>query len=285
MVDIRTVKIHRLIIGVICMVALAAAPLVVKAVDYGGGSVQGYSADRTIDYGTIVELADREQRKVKIATQSELKNMFGVVVDPQLLPVRLSSGDLENETYVAVSGTYTVLVSTQGGAIAAGDYITLSSLNGIGMKAGTEEASVLGRAVIGFDDASVSRGEAEVQDVDGNRIQTVKLGSIPVTIEIQSNPNEKSTKADVPEFLERIGQAIAEKEVSAIRIYISMAITAISLITALVVLYVGVRGSVISIGRNPMSKRSIFRALLEIILTSALILVIGLFAVYLLLRL
>ena len=87
------------------------------------------------------------------------------------------------------------------------------------------------------------------------------------------------------EALERIGQAIAEKEVSAVRIYISLAITAISLITALVVLYTGVRGSIISIGRNPMSKRSILRALLQIILTSFLILVIGLFAVYLLLRL
>src|SRR5690606_15115252 len=102
---------------------------------------------------------------------------------------------------------------------------------------------------------------------------------------IQRNPNEKSTKARVPEALERIGQAIAEKEVSAVRIYISLAITAISLITALVVLYTGVRGSIISIGRNPMSKRSILRALLQIILTSFLILVIGLFAVYLLLRL
>ncbi len=280
------VKKSRLIISVICAAAITVATITtVMAVDYGGGSVQGYAATQPIDHGTIVELADRELRQVKIASQAELGNMFGVVVDPQQLPVRLSNEGLENETYVAVSGTYNVLVSTQGGAISAGDYITLSSLNGIGMKAGTEEASVFGRAVAAFDDGSVSRGTAQVQDVDGNVISTVKLGSIAVTIDIQRNPNEKSTKADVPEFLERVGQAIAEKEVSAIRIYISMGITAVSLITALVVLYIGVRSSVISIGRNPMSKKSIFRALMEIILTSALILVIGLFAVYLLLRL
>lgn len=59
----------------------------------------------------------------------------------------------------------------------------------------------------------------------------------------------------------------------------------VSLIAAIAVIYAGVRNSVISIGRNPMTKKSIFRALMEIILTSLLILIIGLFAVYLLLRL
>lgn len=266
-----------MLLGVVSQTALA--------VDAGSGSVQGYAAERPVDHGSIVELADREKRIVKVASQAELGNMFGVAVDPQVLSVRLSSEGLENEVYVAVAGTYDVIVSTQGGDISPGDYITLSSINGIGMKAGTEEASVFGRAVAGFNSQSTIRGSVPIQDVDGNTIQTVKLGSIPVTIEIQSNPNEKSTKARVPEALERIGQAIAEREVSAIRIYISLAITAVSLITALVVLYTGVRSSVISIGRNPMSKRSILRALLQIILTSFLILIIGLFAVYLLLRL
>ena len=279
-------KITQFIIGgTLAVIFAILTTLTVSAAGYGGGSVQGYSAEQPIDYGTIVELANRDLHQVKAASQAQLKNMFGVVVDPQQLPFRISSENLKNETHVAVNGTYNVLVSTQNGSINPGDYITLSSVNGVGMKAGTEEASVLGRAVAEFNDQSVSRGSVEIKDVGGNKINTVKLGSIAITIEIQSNPNEKSTKANVPDVLERVGQAIAEKEVSAIRIYISMAITAICLITALVVLYVGVRSSVISIGRNPMSKRSIFRALLEVILTSALILVIGLFAVYLLLRL
>lgn len=276
----------QLIIGAIVVaVATLGLTTVSRAVDTGTGSVQGYSAEQSIDHGTIVELADRDARRVKVASQANLKNMFGVVVDPQQLPIRLSNEGLENEVYVAVSGTYNVLVSTQGGKVSAGDYITLSSIKGIGMKAGTDEPSVFGRAVSGFDGKSMTRGSVDIQDAKGNKLQTVQLGSVPVTIEIQRNPNEKSTKARVPDVLERIGQAIAEREVSAIRIYISLAIAAISLVTALVVLYTGVRSSIISIGRNPMSKRSIFRALLQIILTSFLILVIGLFAVYLLLRL
>lgn len=267
------------------VIAATVFVLPVLAADYGGGSVQGYAADAPLDNGTIVQLTGKDSNRVKIATQSELQNMFGVVVDRNQLTVRLSSGELQNETFVAASGTYNTLVSTQGGAIAAGDYVTLSSVNGIAMKAGTEEKTVYGRAGAAFDGKGVTLGTTTLKDTTGKTNKTVTLGMIPVTIDIRSNPNDKSTKVNVPDVLERIGQAIAEKEVSPIRIYLSMAITVVSLIAAIAVLYSGVRSGVISIGRNPMSKKSIFRALLEIILTSVLILIIGLFAVYLLLKL
>lgn len=280
------VSLPRIILGFVTpglLIVAAASPAF--AVAYGGGGVQGYAADAPLDTGTIVQLTDKDSNRVKVATQSEQQNMFGVTVDRNQLSVTLSSEGLQNQTYVAVSGTYNVLVSTQGGAIAPNDYVALSSVNGIAMKAGTEEKTVFGRAAAGFDGKGVTLGKTTLKDTGGNENKEVFIGMIPVTIDIKSNPNEKSTKVQVPEVLERIGQAIAEKEVSPIRVYISMAITAISLVAAIAVLYSGVRSGVISIGRNPMSKKSIFRALLEVILTSLLILIIGLFAVYLLLRL
>jgi len=280
------VNYSRFILGLTAVVVAAmTAVFPVFAAGTAPGSVQGYAADAPIDNGTIVQLTGKDANRVKIATKKELQNMFGVTVDRNVLPVTLSSGSLQNETFVAVSGTYNVLVSTEGGPIAVNDYVTLSSVNGIAMKAGTEEETVFGRAVKPFDGKGVTLGTTPIKDTTGKTAQTVKIGSVLVTIDIKSNPNEKSTKSDLPEFLQRLGQAIAEKEVSPIRIYLSMAITAVSLVAAIAVLYSGVRSGVISIGRNPMSKKSIFRALLEIILTSILILIIGLFAVYLLLRL
>ena len=280
-------KITKVIVGaVVGLMLLAFAGATAYAVGVGGGNVQGYAAETKIDNGTIVQLTSKDAQKVKVAKQKELQNMFGVTVDRGLLPITISSDkEVSNEVYVAASGTYNVLVSNQAGDVSSGDYITLSALDGVGMKAGTEEKTVFGRANAGFNDSSASLGSVTLKDVNGNDTKTVRIGAVPVTINIQSNPNTKSTKADVPEFLERIGQAIAEKEVSAIRIYISLGIVAVTVITAFIIMYSGVRNSVISIGRNPMSKKSVFRALLEIILTSILILIIGLFAVYLLLRL
>lgn len=281
----QQVRMSRIIFGLAVIVGLASVATLPALAANTGGGVQGYAADKQFDNGTIVQLTGKDSNRVKVATQSELQNMFGVTVDRNQLPVRLSSGELENETYVAVSGTYNTLVSTQGGAIAAGDYVTLSSVDGVAMKAGTEEKTVYGRAAIAFDGKGVTVGTTTLKDTTGKPNKTVALGSIPVAIDIKSNPNDKSTKVQVPEVLERIGQAIAEKEVSPIRIYLSMAITIISLIAAIAVLYSGIRSGVISIGRNPMTRKSIFRALFEVILTSVLILIIGLFAVYLLLKL
>lgn len=265
------------------VVILGAAS--VFGLDYGGGSVQGYATATPLDNGTIVQLTGKDAKQVKVSTKAELQNMFGVVVDRQQLPVTISNGDLDNETFVAASGTYNVLVSTEGGTISSGDYVTLSSVNGVAMKAGTEEATVFGRSNASFDGKSSTLGTSTLKEKNGKSNKTVAIGVIPVTIDIKKNPNEKSTTANLPDVLQRVGVAIAEKEVSPIRIYLSLAITAISLIAAIAVLYSGVRSGVISIGRNPMSKKSIFRALLEVILTSAMILIIGLFAVYLLLKL
>lgn len=244
-----------------------------------------YASGTPLQSGTIVQLTGNEAERVKLVAQSEMEKMFGVVVDRSQLAFTLTGQSLENEVYVAASGTYNVLVSTQGGDIAIGDYLTLSSVSGVAMKAGTEEKTVLGRANKAFNDKSSALEKTTLKDTNGKANQEVSIGMVPVTIDVKNNPNDKSTKTQLPDFLERIGQEIAQKEVSPLRMYLSLGITAVSLIMAISVLYAGIRNAVISIGRNPMSKKSIFRALTEVILTSFLILVIGLFAVYLLLKL
>jgi len=252
----------------------------------GGGSVQGYAADKVLQDGTIVQLAG-SATKVAPASSKNLSEMYGAVVDPHQLSLTIADNSLANEAYVATSGTYNVLVSTQGGPIKQGDYVTMSAVDGVAMKAGNyqDQKTVFGRAAGNFDGKSNSIGSTTLKDTDGQTDQTVALGMIPVAINIQRNPNDKSTKANLPPALQRIGQAIADKPVGPLRIYLSIGITGLSIIVALVTLYAGIRNALIAIGRNPLSKKSIFRGLLEIILTGFLILIIGLFAVYLLLKL
>jgi len=280
------VKISRIILILALVVGIAAATVSpVFAVNNGGGSVQGYAAETPLDYGTIVQLTEKDSSTVKIATEDSLDKMFGVTVDRAQLLLATSDESLKNEVFVAVSGTFNVLVSNQAGPIAVGEYLTMSSVNGVLMKAGTDEKTVFGRATQAFDGKGITLGTTTLKDTDGKENQKVAIGSIPVTVDIKHNPNDKTTKVNVPDFLERVGLAVAEKEVSPIRIYLSIGIMALSIIAAIAMIYAGVRNSVISIGRNPMSRKSIFKALLQVILTGLLILIIGLFAVYLLLRL
>lgn len=279
-------------IGIGLAIAVTVALFVVQSASAvtSGGSVQSYAAETPLSAGTIVQLAGKDANQVTVAKQSQLENMFGVVVDRSQISFRLTNDAIQNETYVAASGAYNTLVSTQNGPINKGDFVTLSAIDGVAMKAGTrdQQKTVFGRAQATYDGKGIVLSTAVLKDTNGKDTKTVQIGSIPVTVDIKTNPNEKekiSTKANLPEQLQRVGEQIAEKEVSPVRIYLSIAITVISLIATIVVLYSGIRSGVISIGRNPMSRKSIFRALLEVILTSLLIVIVGLFAVYLLLKL
>jgi len=249
--------------------------------------VQGYAADTSLQVGTVVQLTGGGTTKVAAATSKNLGGMYGVVVDPHELSLSVSNSALANEASVATSGTYKALVSTQNGSIKQGDYVTMSAIDGVVMKAGTyeDQHTVFGRAAGSFDGKNNSLGNATLKDTTGATNQTVAIGLVPVAISIQRNPNQKSTKTNLPPVLQKLGQAIADKPIGPLRMYLSIGITGLSIIVAITTLYSGVRNSIISIGRNPLSKKSIFRGLLEIILTSFLILIIGLFAVYLLLKL
>lgn len=281
----QTVVMVRSILGIIATLIVAAFTVAPTfAVDYGAGNVQEYGAAAPINNGTIVQLDKTTATNVDVATSKNIQNMFGVTIDPGQLLVT-TNNTLPNEVYVAVSGTYDVLVSTEGGTIAKGDYITISSVDGVGMKADNEVSTVFGRAEGSFNGQGAVLGTMQLKTTAGVSKGTTNIGEIPVAIDVQHNPTIKTVKQNIPQLLQKIGIQIADHPVSMIRIYLSLAISVASIIVVIVILYSGVRSGVISIGRNPMSKKSIFRALIQIIITSILILVIGFFAVYLLLKL
>jgi hypothetical protein len=273
-----------LILGV-GVTAAAGSPTTSTNPNTTSTGIQGFGAAAPIQIGTIVQLSGNSASQVSAASYDKLEQMYGVTVDPQSLSLTVSTSGVTNETYVATAGKYPVLVSTQNGPIKQNDFITLSNIDGVGMKAGTDEKIVLGRAGAAFDGKSNGIGNVGLKDTKGQSAKSVTLGIIPVVIDIKHNPNQKSTKANVPNWLQRIGEAVAEKPVGPFRIYLSIFITGVSIVAACVILYGGVRNSIISIGRNPLSKKSIFRGLLEIVLTSIIVLIVGLFAVYLLLKL
>jgi len=242
-----------------------------------------YAADSQLRPGTVVQPSSEDTGKVLPATQDKTQAAFGVVVRNDA-PISITTSGDSKQVYVATSGRQNIMVTNENGEIQSGDYLTVSALSGTLMKASDQEL-VFARALEHFDGKSNLIGTTTLKDTAGNPYKEIGISTISATIEIMKNPYEVSTKADLPEQLQRLGQAIAEKEVSPLRIYMSLAIVTISIIVALATLYVGVRSSIISIGRNPLSKKSILRSLLEVILTAILVLIIGMFAVYLLLRL
>lgn len=247
---------------------------------------QGYLSDTSIQQGIIVRLKAGDATKVVPVSQTNETDILGVVVSPSDAPVSLTTNANQDQVYVASYGQYDVLVSTQNGVIQAGDTIAISSLDGVGMKADTGREAILGKAVQSFDGKSATQSTAVLKDSSGHET-TVAIGRIAVNINVAHNPAYKATDttvAGVPSFLSKAAQVVTDKPVSAMRIYASLVVLALAVVIAGILLYSGVRNGMTSIGRNPLAKKSIMRSLLQVVIISLIVFIIGLIAVYLLLK-
>lgn len=264
-------------VGLVFLTILSLAhPLAAQTV------TQGYASDDNLQRGMLVSLKDGDPTKVEPADDGNAKRLHGLVVNPNDAPVTLSNEAQKN--FVATVGRYEGLVSDQNGSVKAGDYITVSKVRGIGMRVDTKSENVIGKALEDFDGKSNVLSTTDLKD-NGGVTQKVNIGRIMLDIGIGANPLAKPEEVNLPGFLKKATEAIAQKTVSPLRVYISLAILAASVAIAGSMLYAGVRSSMISIGRNPLSKQSITKSLMQVILTSFIVFIIGIFGVYLLLKL
>lgn len=254
----------------------SAAPVAAQAV------AQAYMADGPLQRGMIVQFTSNAHTQVKALPYGAFSQMAGVVVAANDSPVTLSAATGSRQVYVATAGRYDVLVSDQGGHINGGDYITISSLDGVGMKADTRQPIILGKAAGSFDGTSAIT-TATLKNNQG-RLVTVRLGLVPVDVNITRNPHYDGGSF-APSILRDTSASIAGKPVSTVRIYAALAVLLISFIVAGSILYAGVRTSLAAIGRNPLARRSVMRSLFGVIVTSVIILILGTGTVYLLLKL
>lgn len=243
---------------------------------------QGYASDEPLERGMLVSLRDGDGSRIDPAEFANALRLHGVVVNPNDAPVTLSAES--QKTFVATVGRYDVLVSNEKGNIKQGDYIGVSSIKGIGTKVDDKSSMVIGKALADFDGKSGSLSSTDLKD-NGGITTKVGIARIAVDIGIGANPLAKPEDVNLPGFLKKASESIANKRVSTVRVYLSLAILMASVAIAGSMLYAGVRSSMISIGRNPLSKQSIIRSLMQIIVTSFIVFILGIFGVYLLLRL
>lgn len=237
---------------------------------------QGYGAEGVLQRGMLVSIKEDDATKVEAATVEISDKLHGVIVDANDAPVTLSEEG--QKVFVATAGKYEVLVSNQNGIIRPGEYVTVSSIAGIGMRVDTRQPYVIGKALEEFDGQTDIVSTAEL---DGH---TIQIGRVSVDIQVARNPLQKSSN-NLPEFLRKAAEDIAGKPVNASSIYVSMVIFILTSLVAANLMYSGVRNGIISVGRNPLSKKSIIRSMMQVVIVGITIFISGIFGVYLLLRL
>jgi hypothetical protein len=272
--DIRT---RRYIAAVLWGACVAAYVLLPSSASATGALAQSFSTtDSTIVAGTLVNLKTGSSDTVEKATEAHLQQLVGVVADQPLITL----GTGTQQTQVVVSGLATTIVSDINGDIKAGDKITASPLQGVGMKA-ISSTEVLGTAETSLSDSQTTT--QKLTDKTG-KATNVKIGIIEVLVNVTYYiAPQKSTNAIIPTFLLNVGTSVAGKNVSPIRVLVAFLSLLAGFIIAGLMLPTGIRSGMISIGRNPLAQGVLRRSLLDVLVTSVGLLLITAAAFYLIL--
>jgi hypothetical protein len=235
-----------------------------------------YSTAKPIKDGSIVSISTQKRNYVEAANTGNGTRLIGVT---------LKSGDSilafdpdSAKVQVATSGTVNTLVSDINGDIKVGDQISVSPFNGIGMK------SELGTYVIGvaqtpFNSKSEGATTSKVKDRTGEQ-KDVSIGYVRLSIVVGEVVNSNGKQ---PNGLQKLVKTLSGRTISTWRIIVSMAIGLITAIAIITLIYASIYGGIISIGRNPLAKSIIFRALSSVLSMSILVALIGGALIYLLL--
>lgn len=265
------------VLSLVCLIWLSISfPLQAQTV------TESFNSDELLQRGMIVAVDKDDGQKIMAATKDTAKQTYGILVSANDTPVTLSEEG--QQYYVATVGRFDVLLSNQNGNISKGDYIAISAIPGIGMKAGDSDPIIVGRALVDVDAKKDIVSVVKLKDTAGKEFE-VSIARIQVQINVARNPLLKSTEAELPDALKKVTDSIAGKQTSALRGYVAIVVFILSAMAAGTLMYGGVRSAITSVGRNPLSKKSIINSMIKVVASGLIIFISGLFGVYLILKL
>lgn len=252
----------------VCLIAGA-----VSAISY---AVERSTSDgKLLPSGTIVVASDNDT--VRPARQHEGQYVFGAVA-------ALKSGSLSpGMVGVASSGVVSLLVSNIGGDIKMGDRITISSIEGVGMKAVTS-GWMIGIAQRDFATVPREAIHEQVTTSEGEK-KTVAVKEVPVLLAVSYyNPGDGKNGSGLTGSVQTMLETAAGHPVSAERALLAMIIFSIAMILLVALVYSAVKNSLVSIGRNPLAQNKIIAGLVRVLATAVGVIIVTLGVIYIIVQ-
>lgn len=265
-------RILALVVGVATLLIVLFAGTAALAQSFAKGYI---TEDRDLRPGMLVALSNSstaDKPKVERATQETTDKLIGITTDPEENLVALGSG--EQEAYVQTSGTVKAFVSNVSGDIKKGDSLTMSPIKGVLMHAAADTGS-LGEAL---EDFNTSTAESQTITADGNE-RTVQVGKITISLAnslVAEKPNQPEEKTQ----LELFARSVIGKDIGLIQVLAALAIFLTVVVAEGAIIYGAISSSIISLGRNPFSKRIIQTELFRILGLVIIVMLVGVAAIY-----
>lgn len=242
------------------------------------GISQGYSTtDQDLRQNMIAALSTEstaENPLVERASGTNRSNAIGVVttIDANLLTLTNSAA----KVHIATSGEALTYVTDLNGAIKKGDFIAVSPITGVGMKASDSDIYVIGIALEDFN--SETAESQQVSTTQGSE-RTVLINRVKLNVE-PKELSQAAAKANSTPFLLLFGQSVTGKSVSQTQVLVAMTLFLLLLIVEGSIIYGAIHSTIVSIGRNPLARTALYRQLLQVSWLSLLVLMFGAGSIY-----
>jgi len=237
---------------------------------------QFQAKDSGITAASLVSIVQNTSNTVELSKAQQGDHLAGVVSNESLIQLSDSGSGVQ----VVTSGLTMALVTDLNGDVMAGDKITVSPIEGVGMRA-TEPATIVGTAQT--DLVSAQAETRTIKDSAGKDVR-VRIGLVQVQVGVAFyTPDTAKDSSIVPTFLQELANKVGGRDVSPVRVLVAMLILLLLFLSVTVLLYSSIRSSIISIGRNPLSQSAVRKSLLQVGLTVIAILVFAVAAIYLVL--
>lgn len=231
---------------------------------------EGFQSDEDIAVGSLVSVNENNEELVTVANINNASNLIGVAVSRDSSSLYFTSTSDETVA-VATTGEASVFVSDLQGPISPGDKISVSPINGVGQKATALGEVVVGVAKSGLGDDNIEQS-IDVEFADG--VRSVNIGVVRASINVHNYIPDQEERT-LLSSIQNTAQAIAGKPVTMAKALISSAILIATLMVVIVTMGSSIQGSMVSLGRNPLAKKTIISSMVKIILFGTLVLGAG----------
>jgi len=250
------------------------SPLGAYGVNAAGLSF-GFNGGRNVVNGMIVSISREDVNMVERTHVNNAEYVVGVSVDKESSSVVFDNDD---SVYVATEGTIELFVSDIGGDISSGDLISVSSISGVGRKKSND---VPGQKIVAVAKSEFNATTEGAELIDLEHSGEVSVGVIMAEVLI-NEPSSLAADTDSGIFV-RIARSIAGETVPIAQVVIAGAITVVGLFVSGALLFGSIKGSFLSIGRNPLSSKAIYAGMTRASLISLSVMMAGTVAGYMVL--
>lgn len=274
----RIVRVVVLVVATIVPISLITNGTVQNVLAAGSSLSQSYKSTTDITNGSLVALDTKQAGYVIPANNQNSQQLLGVVVSSD--GSALSINTYLSNVHVALSGKVNALVSTLNGSISVGTPISASPINGVGMKA-LPGAQLAGVSQANFGTKSSGALLETVKDKNGVS-HVIAVGYVPIVINVGFSSSQNS--GIYSNILQGFVSNIVGHQVSALAAAASTIIAVLATLAVIVLLYGAIRGSIVSVGRNPLAKPAIFESLAQVVAIATLVVAMAIVIIYLLLH-